>query len=369
MKKLLPTLLTLSAIMLVSQPAAAHDIKVIDSTDGEAVAGAVVISGKGLIIGPTDTAGSISVNMPTDLPLTFNCMGYQSIVVSEPTDTVRLNAAGINLPEVTVALDRPVKGVICFAREYCSSATSTDTMQYYGEYMLEAFVADEKVKGYKKSDASLKIKNARRYARFRNSSGMDSIAVPDKNDDVALLSFITPTSLSTLTFQEPEAIRNGASTVIVNGKYGPEKIYRKTDNVYAVRADALADRKDHHWEPAFFKLLGMTVDFQNFDISYAYAANESGKYDVTDLICQSESLHLLCKGRLLKKFFHTSDPVDFDCLIEIYPVDIVYYTVDAYKNRKKNRDQISFSKPESVQPLSPAVANLVSRIDEAFPER
>lgn len=369
MKKFFSICLTLTALLLRSFPCSGNVLKVIDANDGDAIAGAVVISGKGLIIGQTDDNGSISVNAPADLPLTFNCLGYQQAIITENTDTVRLSIAGIDLPEVTVALDRPVRGVICFAREYCSSATGTDTMQLYSEYMFEAFLADDKVKGYKKSDSNLKMRNVRRYARFSSASGLDSIAVPGRFDDVTLLSFITLSSIPTKPIAEPEAFREGATAGIVEGKYGPATFYRKNADMFSVRSDVLADYKDHHWEPNFFKLLGMTTDFRTFDITYAFAANESGKYDITDLICQSETLHFLFKGKILKKIFHSSDPIDVDCLIEIYPVEIVNYTIDSYKNRKKNKDSIPFTKPESVQPLSPALAELITRIDTAFPDR
>lgn len=61
-------------------------------------------------------------------------------------------------------------------------------MQYYCEYMAEAFVADGKVKGYHSYDSSPSFRNTKRYARIAKN-GSDSVFKPKSNDDITELSW------------------------------------------------------------------------------------------------------------------------------------------------------------------------------------
>lgn len=363
-------LLSLS-LFAVSLGASAGNVVVVDSVDSAPLSGATVIAQTGMIAGITDGDGRIAVN-EKDWPLTVRSLGYSSVTIDERTDTLRLAPAAYALPEVVVSPgERPITRVICYAREYCSGATSTDTMQMYSEYMIECFGADGKVKGYKKGDSRPTTRNVRRYARRVNSEGLDSVARPRSGDDETFLSFMDcVVDVPMYAIEESEAIRNGALADTVQGKYCPKFIYRKTDNLYLKTTDLLSDYKGHKWSPFLFKLFGLTMDINNANFSLAYKANNSGKYGIGDLVYGTYGISILGRGKWIKKMFRSKDSVDMDCYVEVYPVDIEYCTVEEYKEMRNDSYRIvEFQKPLNLQPLPPSVQALIDKVDTELPLR
>lgn len=361
-------LLSLS-LFAVSLGASAGNVVVVDSVDSVPLSGATVIAQTGMIAGITDGDGRIAVN-EKDWPLTVRSLGYSSVTIDEKTDTLRLAPAAYALPEVVVSPgERPITRVICYAREYCSGATSTDTMQMYSEYMIECFGADGKVKGYKKGDSRPTTRNVRRYARRVNSEGLDSVARPRSGDDETFLSFMDcVVDVPMYAIEESEAIINGALADTVQGKYCPKFIYRKTDNLYLKTTDLLSDYKDHKWSPFLFKLFGLTMDINNANFSLAYKANNSGKYGIGDLVYGTYGISILGRGKWIKKMFRSKDSVDMDCYVEVYPVDIEYCTVEEYKEMRNDSYRIvEFQKPLNLQPLPPSVQALIDKVDTELP--
>lgn len=338
----------------------------VDADDGGPVSAASVISNDGLILGLTDENGCITVSPEKDFPLIIRSLGYESTTVARLSDTIRLCPAVYSLPEVVVnSTERPIIKILCYVREYCTGATSSDTMMMYSEYMMDAYYAYGKVKGYKKGDKRPSVRNVRRYARFSDSNGLDSVACPSEDDDITILSFAKDfTYVPFDSVGERKSMRLGASTDTVMGKYSPLRLYRKGNNVYSFSVDMLANYEDHKLSPFIFKMLGATMDIDKMQMSYAYNANPSGKYSLNDFIYSTSHFHALAKGKLFKKFFRAKEPMHMDCYVELYPVDVEYLTVGEYKKQRKEKDEADFVEPKNLQPLVPSIRRIVERLKD-----
>lgn len=339
-------------------------ITVVDSSDMSPVEGATVISNNGLILGITDKMGKIAVNPKKDFPIEIRNLGFESVTISQPSDTVALIPATYSLSEITVKPgDRPIAKAICYAREYCSGATSTDTLQLYADYMLVSYLAEEKVKGYKSSDRNPSPRAVRRVARISDSKGLDSISTPGKDDDINFLSFrdVLP-NLPSGVVVEPDAFKTGAVADTVMGKFSPKNIYKKTDNLFTITIDGLGDYENHRWSPLLFKLIGMTIEMDKLQGAYAYNLTSNGRYGLNDFIYSTGALHGLAKGKMFKLFLHNKSELDLDCYTEFYPVDIEFLTVEEYKEDRKEKTPIPFKTPKNLQPLPPAVIRMIGRV-------
>lgn len=347
---------------------AQNSITFVDGRDRTPVAGATAVDRAGVIAGMTDTGGTLAGIHPEQYPLSVRSLGYEAATVTKQADTVELAPAVIELTEVAVSTaERPVRRVVCFAREYCTGATSTDTMQMYSEYMLEMFYADDKVKGYNKSDRTARIRAARRYSRHLGA-GRDSIARPRHDDDETMLSFVgVLVSVPDATIAETEALAAGAATDTVQGKYGPSTFFRRTPEMFVVSSDKLADHKGHRFSPAIFKLFGMSMEIREFATADAFVPNDARSYGIADYVYGTASMNILGTGRWIKKAFRSRVPVDMRCYVEIYPVDITNISVDEYKELRKDREPLRFSVPGYLLPQLPSAQSLVERVERELP--
>lgn len=349
----------------------ADKITVIDITDKTPLSGVSVISSNGLILGFTDDNGRIDVGNG-DFPLSLRSMGYESSLISDFQDSIFLTPAVYCLSEVEIKPgERPITRVITYAREYCTGATPSDTLQMYNEYLLEYFFAEGKLKGYDKSDSRPYSRNEKRYGRIANSSGLDSVMRPKYNDDIASLSFLSNMAfLPYEIIEETEKMKNGVKADTIQGKYYPKFVYSKNDNFFTVNCDALSDHKDHKWSPWFFKMLGMTMEMQKAEWSLLYTSNEEGKYGIYDFIFGIYNLQVIGKGKVLKRMIGVKDAIDIYCYIEQYPLEIESLTLEEYKDLKADYfiRKEEFRTPANIQQLPETIENLVNRIDAEIPQ-
>lgn len=356
----------LLVVFWVALMAKGGEMLVIDTSDKTPLAGATVIAGNGMILGLTDGDGFIAVDPCKDFPLSVRCVGYEPVDVTEAVETIALTPVAYELGEVVVTpVDRPVKRVICFAREYSSGITGSDTLQLYSEYMAEAFITGGKVKGYRSADARPTYKAVRRYARI-TKDGRDTIFRPRYDDDIKDLSWFGFLAfLPDRKIEVPDAIKNGAESDSVPGKYGVKFIHRKKNNLFTKTADVLSDHKNRSWSPWFFKMLGFTVDINAGSWTLSFADNGSDSYDITDFITGTYNIHMIGRGKWLKKAFDTKLPIEMYTCIELYPVELLNCTVAEYKELRDDFSRMSFQYPADIRPMSPAVQRLVDRIDAA----
>ncbi|MCM1067416.1 MAG: carboxypeptidase-like regulatory domain-containing protein [Muribaculaceae bacterium] len=353
----------IALVLSVVLPIKAKIITVTDSSDKSPITGATIIGNSGIIKGLTDNDGRIMVD-EEELPITIRCIGYEPKSASTFSDTISLNAATYQLNEVVITpFDRPVKRVVCFAREYTSGITGADTMQYYCEYMAEAFVANGKVKGYRNIDARPTPKGYKRYARI-TKNGVDSIFSPKRGDDITELSwFDFMAFLPDKKIEVPAAILEGSLCDTVQGKYGPQFIYRKKGGQFTKTADVLSNHKNRQWTPFIFKLIGMTTDITAGAWTLSFVDNAANSYGIDEFMSGTYNIHLIGRGKWLKKIFDTKEPIEMDAYLEIYPVEKTNLTVDEYKEIRDASTTIPFQYPKNIQPLSPAIARLIKNIE------
>lgn len=330
-----------------------------DSADASPVAGATVFSSSGLILGMTDANGVLPPATAADFPLSVRSLGYESARFDTAADTLFLIPEAYSLGEIAVsAADRPVRRMVCRAREYTTGATTSDTLRMLSDCMVEMFFAEGKVKGYSSGDARPRIRAMKRYVSLGKNGGDGK-----KDEDGPMFFFLeNMVSLPAEAVRETDAIRAGAPTDTIAGKYSPRTFLRKSGSVYRVTDDMLSDYKDHRWSPWFFKMLGMTMELTEARKGTAYADRGagSGVYGVADLVSATYAMHTVGKGKWIRKAFRTDDAVDIDCYIELYPLEVTSLTVDEYKAMKKDRSPLEFRDPETPLPDIPGTGTLTA---------
>lgn len=357
-------LLTVSFTLIFFCVNAKH-LTIVDNNDLCPIAGVTVLGKSGVIQGLTDSQGKISISNQGELPVTIRCIGYEPITTDAITDTIRLFPAAYPLNEVVVTpMDRPISKIVSLVREYSSGVTGQDTMQLYCEYMAVSYIADRKVKGYKSYDARPSTRNARRYARIRNSNITDSIFSPKRDDDICELSWLDFMAfIPTENVEITEAIRNGAELDSIPGKYGTKFLFRKKNNLFTKTADVLSDHKNRKWSPFLFKLIGMTIDIDDANWTLIFNENENNIYNHNNFVEGIYNIHMLGKGKWIKKAFNTNLPVEMYSYLELIPIETTHLTIDEYKVEREDYTAIDFQYPKNLQPISPAIQNLVDRID------
>lgn len=360
-------LITFIAFSVLFIPAMiAGRVIVVDGSDGSPVIGATVFSSSGLILGATDADGNTPDVNEASYPLTIHSLGYKEGIAATPGDTLMMNAAAYDLPPVTVMPgERPITRVVCYVREYSTGATDRDTLKMYSEYMVESYHIDEgtKVKGYHKYDFVPKTRTERRFAHYTGADGRDSVATPEDDEYISFMNFLV--SLPVDVFEEPDTIKNGALTDTVQGRYSPGIFYKKTPEFFVTSLDMLSNYKNHIYSPNVYKFFGLTIDIREMNLSFAYKANPSGKYNIHDFLYEISSANILGRGKWIKKAFKTKNPVEIDSNVEVYPVEINYLTVDEYKEQRKEHNKLEFRIPDNALPVLPSVQRLIDRINTA----
>lgn len=355
-KKILSALFSAVGLLCIAN----RTVVFYDHTAGECVGGVTVIANNGIILGCTDSQGRINLNQ-SDFPINISSIGYQPMIARIPCDTIELIPATYSLPEIEIGCEaRPITRIVTYAREYTTGVTSSDTLQVFGQYMLESFIADGKVKGYSKSDARAKIFAGQVIGRNFNRDGEDKIFSPEESGEISMLSFINMVSdLPRKGISETTAIRNGFTFDSIPGKYSTAYRLSKLNNVYRSQFDILSDYEKHRFSPTIFKLIGMTMNMEEATFTAGYLANEKGEYSLQDLLYSTVNIKVNAQGKLFKHLLRVKESCELDINIEQYPVLTEYLTIEEYKALKKDKDRtIPISAPEIATPLPPAIINL-----------
>ncbi len=316
-------------------------IRVIDSEDSEPVPYATVMSRTGVIIGLTDNDGTISISDADRFPVTIKCMGYDPLECDKATTTAALTHSVYPLGEVVVSpAERPVTHLICYIREYVSGESGADAMIMFNEHMGDFFVGDSKLKGIKTMD-SPRFLTSRLRTRVTNSEqNLDTIFVPkSRNEMIAWEQLISIPK---------ERMELKAGTV--NGKHGIKETVRHDGDLATIRADYLADAKDHSMSPWFFKVIGFTMDITEFQSSMIVRPSGTDSYTGADILSATFSFDSTGRGKWIKKAFRTDNPVRMYGYYEIYPVEIEHLTIEEAKELQKNPPEVRMK----VSPLAPA---------------
>lgn len=353
-------LLTVALSLMMASMSANTPLRVVDNEDSSPVAHATVFGKSGVIIGMTDENGVVDIPIGDDFPVTVKCLGYEAAACGKSEKEVRLKHALFSLGEVVVTpVARPVVRLLCYVREYVSGATATDTMMCYNEHMADFFLAAEnKIKGFK-AQPSPRFLCSRLYSRIKNASGVDSIFIPAYRDDI--FCWENMVEIPSGCVSETEKIRSGAKLDSIPGKHGIKHRLRKNDlSTYVMHTDYLADSKSHRISPFIFKLLGLSIDFNELQGSWAYRCNDKGVYTPADIVSGTFSLSVTAKGKWIRKALKSPTPVGMYSFYEIYPVEVEYLTVEEAKDLLyDNPPRVSMAISPHAGPLDPAVRSMV----------
>lgn len=337
----------------------AHAVVVADVATKEPIVAAVVFSANGSIVDNTDIDGRATKLTSGDFPVTVKCLGYKQRISVAMSDTLFMEQDFHELGEVIVTPgQRPIMNVLCYIREYTSGGTTTDTVQYFAEHMAMFYIPQGKVKGFKASN-SPQILSSKLYQRIMRN-GRDSVFKPEyRPDDISWIDLV---SYPEKCVQQTDKIKQGAMIDTIMGKHHVKTITRKTDKFYFESTDALADKKDHKMSPFIFKMLGMTIDFNEMSINRAYRAKEDGLYKPEDMMMSTLAIEVIGKGKWIKKAFNSKDPVTMKGLFEIYPIKIDYLTIDEAKNMLyENPPKVKFQRSELASFLPSGIQDIVKR--------
>lgn len=316
------------ALILVPLSIYANNIIFVDKSDRQPISGVSIITGNGTIIGLTDNNGSFDCT-PDVLPLKIRCIGYEERTLDSIIDTLYLYPKSYELAEILVTpVDRPILKINCYIREYTTATYSGDTIQMFGEYMADYFLNEKKSKGFRQSNTPY-VRAKRLRARYRNGAGLDSIAKPSENDE--FLSWIDLCSIDPEHHTLPDSVLNGATNNIM-GKYGQFSSSRIFNNKFIYSRDILANHKGHHWSPWFFKLIGFTIDTSKMLSKDIFLIDDHGGYGPNTLQMATYTMEMTIKGKWIKKAFNTKDPIKSYSIVEVYPIESQYLTVQEAKD-------------------------------------
>ena len=356
MKAISFIIMALSAICGLS---AAQRVTVIDSRDNSSVIGATVFSHSGTIKGITDNNGNIDGLSPADFPLTVKCLGYSQATCDSGSDTLKLVEASYPLSEITVTPgDRPIMKVICYIRELTSGTTESDTIQFFAEHMAAFYIPTIEKTKIKVTTNPQKLKS-QFYKPLISGSNSEGISRDADYDDFSWLMLV---SYPAENFNVPQSILNGAAADTVKGKYYPKTITRANSGTITQTIDMLSDRKNHTYSPSFFKLFGLTIDITELRSAWAYRNEMKPMYEPSDVIYETFSMDILGKGKLIKKAFKSSEPVNMHAYYELYPTSIEYLTIEEADDQLHHNPPVTeIIRSPIAPPLDPALQARVAK--------
>ena len=343
-------------LLFIPLVAKSWTLSVVDSSDGTPLAGATLLMPNGTIVGLTDSRGRFD-GTSASMPLTVRCMGYEEQYLAAPVDTVFLSPANFELSEIVVIPEeRPVLKLRCYLREYTTAMYGGDTIQMVGEYAADYFLTEKKVKGFgKKVTPYIRAKKLR--VRHKNAEGLDSIARPSEDEE--FLSWISICSINPTGQTVPDSILNGAVQT-VQGKYGLFATTRTVGNKLETTCDILANHKDHHWSPLFFKLIGFTIDTSEMLMKTIHRVDENGKCGPNTLQMATYTMEMTIKSKFIKRALHTKDPVKTYSVFEVYPIEARYLTVKQAKELEWDYSDQEIIVPSSAPELPANVKEMLT---------
>lgn len=355
-------ILLLSALLFCGSVDAQE--RVIDATDNSPISAASIFDAAGNLVGYTWNDGAFSEIPASAYPITLRCIGYEQLVIERPENkTWGMTPIAYELKEVVVVpIKRKVLKQTFYVREYFSMNNDCDTMTFFMEHMADRFVPatkDAKFGG----NSSLRILNSHHYSRFQLSGGDSIVANPDEPFPSMLNIF----KLNDEEVTAPDSFKKSGNAIKFHkesGKSGMKLIQKQNDHTFTMIKDVLAETKEHKMSPWPLKLLGYTMEFNQFYTTHAYRVNDKGVYLPKDLMEASSVIQADGRGKHLRKVLNSDKPIVIRSLIELYIVDSNYLSSEEAKEEYKNKPTgVKFVVPSSVPPLNEATRRLVERAD------
>lgn len=361
MKKSLSIILSLTILMGAFD---ANAFRLIDAETKAPLPLASITDCSGNVVGMTDKSGVIPELQKDRYPITFNYMGYASLQILKPAeDDVKMIQQDYELPEIVVIPgSRPLLHLTGYMREITSVLSSSDSVAIFKESVVDFLVPVEKtkVKGWNKARELA----SKTYVRMSNSSGLDSVST---NHEYEFMLWGNRKSLIPSGTKIPAKIKGtDLACDTIMGKYYPKIIWWKNGDITRWHGDALANEKNHVTTPWALKLFGLTADVTEISENYVFDTPDGDFIRPTDLRQVSVTIDMLAKGKLFKKAFDSSSPVNVRTYMELYLTDREFLSEEEGKELKKEVPFIEPSDilaPANANPLHPAIMRTVERVN------
>lgn len=352
--------LTIIICLLLSASAYSQQ-RVIDATDSIPVSVASIFDFDGNVVGYTLADGTFSDIPETAYPITIRCLGYEPLVIAEPKDTVwQMKQCFYDMPElVVIPGNRNVMKQILYIRNYFSLCNEIDTATSFVEEMAYRYVPAKEDDKISVSD-QIHIANCRSFSMYKVDD-LDSVAYEENSKSFFLTS--TLTRLSSKEVLVHESLKNDSTGYYEKkGKSGLTLVQRLSNGVFTFKEDLLADKKNHSLSPWPLKLLGFTMEINQFYTTNAFSINEDGKYYPKDLMEAGFMMEAEGRGKYIRMALKSKTPVTVRVMTEIYVVDRYFLTEEDAKEENANEAaKMDFIIPSNVPALNEATRRLVER--------
>lgn len=354
----------ITALILSSSTFNADAYRLIDASTNAPLPLASITDCSGNVVGMTDKSGVIPELQKDRYPITFNYMGYASLQILKPAeDDMKMVPQEYELPEIVIIPgSRPLLHLTGYMREITSVLSSSDSVTLFKESVVDFLVSVEKtkVKGWNKARELA----SKTYVRMSNSSGLDSVST---NHEYEFILWGNRKGLIPSAAKIPDKIKGtDVACDTIMGKYYPKIIWLKNGDVTRWYGDALANEKNHITTPWALKIFGLTTDVTEISENYVFDTPDGGFIRPTDLRQISVTIDMLAKGKLFKKTFDSSSPVNVRTYMELYLTDREFLSVEEGKSLKNEIPSIESSEilaPTNANPLHPAIRRTVERVN------
>lgn len=354
----------ITALILSSSTFDADAYRLIDASTNAPLPLASITDCSGNVVGMTDKSGVIPELQKDRYPITFNYMGYASLQILKPAeDDMKMVPQEYELPEIVIIPgSRPLLHLTGYMREITSVLSSSDSVTLFKESVVDFLVPVEKtkVKGWNKARELA----SKTYVRMSNSSGLDSVST---NHEYEFILWGNRKGLIPSAAKIPDKIKGtDVACDTIMGKYYPKIIWLKNGDVTRWYGDALANEKNHITTPWALKIFGLTTDVTEISENYVFDTPDGGFIRLTDLRQVSVTIDMLAKGKLFKKTFDSSSPVNVRTYMELYLTDREFLSEEEGKSLKKEIPTIKSSDilaPANANPLHPAIIRSVERVN------
>ena len=341
----------------------ASEVIVVDSATNVALPNASIYDKDGTPVGLSNSKGVIPKIARSRYPITVRYLGFNDkSVMYGCNDTIFLSESVSELPEMIVESSRHrVLHILAYVREYSTLSTYTDTIFLFREKMVDYMLpSDNKVKfdGW----SSPRVLTCKSYYRFTNNNGLDSVSDTSQHHFTWSDWIAIPPEVSMP--MRIKSSRISADTLF--GKYNPTEIWRRNNDRIRIDIDVLADTISRKWVPKLAYFFRRGLDYNKFKVSFNYDNIEGNSLSGFDLDGYSFSIESKGRGREMFRFNKINEPFFVSTNAEVYILDKEYITVKEAKKWEKRDfdvDEIGIYEPMDAPQLSPAILDLVERVD------
>ncbi len=348
---------------IISMELWASEVIVVDSATNVALPNASIYDKDGTPVGLSNSKGVIPKIARSRYPITVRYLGFNDkSVMYGCNDTIFLSESVSELPEMIVESSRHrVLHILAYVREYSTLSTYTDTIFLFREKMVDYMLpSDNKVKfdGW----SSPRVLTCKSYYRFTNNNGLDSVSDTSQHHFTWSDWIAIPPEVSMP--MRIKSSRISADTLF--GKYNPTEIWRRNNDRIRIDIDVLADTISRKWVPKLAYFFRRGLDYNKFKVSFNYDNIEGNSLSGFDLDGYSFSIESKGRGREMFRFNKINEPFFVSTNAEVYILDKEYITVKEAKKWEKRDfdvDEIGIYEPMDAPQLSPAILDLVERVD------